>query len=144
MLLIHYRWGCTHEEEALAQYKSFMLQNHREFKVEKCGLYLNPDYPFLGATPDGITSCTCCDTGVVEVKCPFCVKDSTLEEAVEHKYFCIEKKKMHCRVENWMTVATSPSSQLLPISPSRLHLLGICRRTQDLSRLGWNNQLHSK
>ena len=33
---------------------------------------VNPKYPFFGASPDGILSCTCCsDTVLLEVKCPY-------------------------------------------------------------------------
>ena len=39
-------------------------------------LFVNPWYPHLGATPDGIISCDCCGTGVIEIKCPYKYRDS--------------------------------------------------------------------
>ena len=30
----------------------------------------------IRATPDGFVTCTCCGDGLVEIKCPFSVKDS--------------------------------------------------------------------
>lgn len=62
-----------------------MQKEHADFKVEKCGLFLSPKYPYLGATPDGVTSCMCCDMGILEVKCPFCTKDATLDVAATEK-----------------------------------------------------------
>ena len=38
------------------------------------------DYPFLGASPDGIVTCDCCPPAVVEVKCSYTHRDKTLEE----------------------------------------------------------------
>lgn len=67
-----------------------MQKEHTDFKVEKCGLFLSPSYPYLGATPDGVTWCKCCDSGILEVKCPFCFKDATLDVAASSKSFCLE------------------------------------------------------
>ena len=39
-------------------------------------MIIHDEYQFLAATPDGITHCDCCGSGVLEVKCPFCTKDS--------------------------------------------------------------------
>lgn len=44
--------------------------------------------PFIGASPDGIISCKCCNKGVLEVKCPYCAKDGLPDH--EDKNFCME------------------------------------------------------
>ena len=36
---------------------------------------MNPLYPYLGATPDGLVKCHCCGDGLIEIKCPYSVKD---------------------------------------------------------------------
>jgi hypothetical protein len=38
-------------------------------KFQRCGLLLSPDFPFFGASPDGINK-DC----VLEIKCPFSLK----------------------------------------------------------------------
>lgn len=35
-----------------------------------CGLFIDPTGQFLGASPDGIVSCDCCEARLVEIKCP--------------------------------------------------------------------------
>jgi len=42
----------------------------------------------MGATPDG--NCSCCGTGVVEVKCPFSCAEKSLEFVVidNSNFFC--------------------------------------------------------
>ena len=52
-----------------------MKEGHIDFEITKSGLIIDPIYPFMGASPDGLVSCTCCGHGVLEVKCPFSCKD---------------------------------------------------------------------
>ena len=47
---------------------------HENFVVIQCGLILDPEFPFIGATPDGLVDCKCCNTGVLEIKCSFSCK----------------------------------------------------------------------
>ena len=70
------KWGRQSEENARQDYKMEMEKNHVDFEVQKAGLLISTKYPFLGATPDGIVSCSCCGTGLLEVKCPFKYRDS--------------------------------------------------------------------
>ena len=42
----------------------------------------------MGASPDGVIECTCCGRGVLEIKCPFsCRNTSLLERINESSYF---------------------------------------------------------
>jgi len=45
--------------------------------------------PYIGASPDGLVSCSCCGDGVLEVKCPFSVKDKFPEN--DQASFCMRK-----------------------------------------------------
>ena len=47
-------------------------------------------YSFLGASPDGFIYCDCCGRGILEVKCPFCKRDTTLSEDSYDKAICLE------------------------------------------------------
>nr|XP_055074611.1 uncharacterized protein LOC129454126 [Misgurnus anguillicaudatus] len=46
--------------------------------------------PHLGASPDGIASCTCCGKVAVEIKCPYKYRDG-LRGSSEDPYFCLDK-----------------------------------------------------
>ena len=59
-------------------------------KIELCGLHVNPEFSFIGASPDAIASCTCCGTGVIEVKCPYALGDSNLDEILNLKVSYLE------------------------------------------------------
>ena len=66
------KWGRQSEENARQDYKMMeMKKSHVHFEVQKAGLLISTKYPFLGATPNGIVSCSCCRTGLLEIKCPY-------------------------------------------------------------------------
>jgi len=84
-------YGRQHEDDALRMYSIGMQNNHNCFELKKSGLILDPNNPFIGASPDGVFSCSCCGKGVVEVKCPFSCKDKSFCEAVKDKTFCLQE-----------------------------------------------------
>lgn len=70
------KWGKTKEEVALNEYAEMMKINHPSFSARRSGLMLNPNYPTLGASPDAVIDCMCCGKGLVEIKCPFKIRDT--------------------------------------------------------------------
>ena len=44
------------------------LSKHRSFRCSKSGLKLHSEFNFLAASPDGLTSCECCGSGILEIK----------------------------------------------------------------------------
>ena len=69
-------WGIRNEPKARKAYEFVMKSSHSSFSVETTGLHVNLKYPYIGASPDGLTSCTCCGKGILEIKCPFSVRNS--------------------------------------------------------------------
>ena len=55
--------GCQYEEEAIRANEGIMKKQHTNFKIEKCGLMINEEYPCLHATPDFLCSCDCFGEG---------------------------------------------------------------------------------
>ena len=79
------KWGKLHEDDAI---KTFMAEEATKHEgglnnVRKCGLLVKIDEPFLGASPDGLFSCKCCGTAVLEAKCPYNIKDQNIKENYE-------------------------------------------------------------
>lgn len=64
------RWGRDNEGKARSEYKKYAKERHSSFEVEITGLHVNPKYPHLGGSPDGLVSCSCCGEGLLEIKCP--------------------------------------------------------------------------
>ncbi|XP_013399038.1 uncharacterized protein LOC106165379 [Lingula anatina] len=69
-------WGKKKEPVAKKDYLSLARNNHQGFSMHESGLLLNPDYPEFGASPDGLINCSCCGSGVLEIKCPYNMRDS--------------------------------------------------------------------
>jgi hypothetical protein len=59
--------------------------------VHDCGLCVNPEFPYLGATPDGIV-CDDGDCGIIEIKCPYTARDMSIEESLSLPGFCLEER----------------------------------------------------
>ena len=68
--------GKTKWRQCKARLQGRNGKNHVNFEILPAGLLVSTKYPFLGATPDGLVSCSCCDIGLLEVKCPYKYRDS--------------------------------------------------------------------
>ena len=84
-------WGCKHERKARDYYEKQMM-GHHGFVVSNSGLSINPKWPHLGTSPDGMISCHCCGKGVVEIKCPYCYRNDDIDTVtIDSKQFCLCK-----------------------------------------------------
>lgn len=84
------RWGIANEQRACESYQNELSDFHEHLTVSDSGLNINPEWPMLGASPDGIVLCDCCGKGVCEIKCPYTFRDCTLDEATKaNKNFCL-------------------------------------------------------
>ena len=55
------------------------------------GLIINPLWPYIGASPDGIVECNCCSKCVLEIKCPYSHRNETIKSAVANDVnFCLK------------------------------------------------------
>ena len=61
------KWGCKHEKQGQEMYLAVNKLKHHDLSVAGSGLVINPQWPFIGASPDGIINCTCCGKGVLEI-----------------------------------------------------------------------------
>ena len=72
-------------------YLSAKKLKHNDLSIADSGLVINPQWPFIGASPDGIVSCACCGTGVLEIKCPNCHQGTDIRTpAIEDSGFCLK------------------------------------------------------
>lgn len=83
-------WGIIHEDDAVRDYINNQRLIHENFIFEKCGLLINPSFPQFGASPDGISSCSCCGRGTVEVKCPYILRNGEdIQSYAANKNACL-------------------------------------------------------
>lgn len=60
------RWGIEHEPAA----RRFYCKLYPSYIVSQSGLIVNPKYPHLGCSPDGIVTLPTGEIGLLEIKCP--------------------------------------------------------------------------
>jgi len=90
-------YGRTNEQLALDDYQEKQTSLHLGFKLQKSGIKIKSDAQFIAASPDGLTYCECCGVGIVEVKCPYSIRDClSIAEFVGKKscYFTFEKSDL--------------------------------------------------
>jgi len=71
------KWGRDNEEQARTNYEAAVGAI-----VSRTGLTLLQQYPFIGATSDGISS----NNVVLEIKCPYGGKDKSILELINDGY----------------------------------------------------------
>ena len=59
-----------------------MSKCHLNHSINLSGLILNRDFPYLGASPDGIVNYSCCGVGCLEIKCPSKYRDNLIEDMI--------------------------------------------------------------
>ena len=74
------------------EYENRMCKKHVNFTMLKIGFIIPPSYPLMGASPDGIIKCRCCESGVLEIKCPYSCHEKTIEERIDESRFFLHEK----------------------------------------------------
>ncbi|XP_027140221.1 uncharacterized protein LOC113746909 isoform X1 [Larimichthys crocea] len=83
-------YGNKHEGQARRAYERMMTQEHEGFSCMDSGLWVNPKWPYMGASPDGMVACNCHGNGICEIKCPYSQQDeANLELTAGQKGFCL-------------------------------------------------------
>lgn len=85
------QYGIENEKVARDHLEVYLRELHQDATIKDCGLFRSCEFPFLGATPDGLMSCSCCAHDyVIEIKCPFkCTQKPIRDLALNDPAFCI-------------------------------------------------------
>ena len=92
------------EMETTAQQEYITHQHHSDHSclvVEKCGLFVSPENPWLAASPDGMVHDPCDSSqplGLVEIKNPHSAWHMTLSGACCRSTFCLEQQERNRQV----------------------------------------------
>ncbi|KAK3086709.1 hypothetical protein FSP39_022335 [Pinctada imbricata] len=89
--------GKKYEAVARQQYIDQCKKLHKNFVVRECGLFVDKKHPFMGASPDGIVTCTCCGKGLLEIKCSYMHQNVTPHEAClddHYHIYCDENNQV--------------------------------------------------
>ena len=84
-------WGHEKEKKALDLYIKKQKKNHDKLSIKNNGLIINTLWPFLGASPDGVRICGCCQKKLIEVKSMYAKRNLPPQVAAEEKLFVGDK-----------------------------------------------------
>ena len=101
--------GVAMEPHAKNMFVRLMKRSHKGFSARDCGLVLYKPKQYIAATPDLVSTCQCCGTGVCEIKCP---------------WNCRNKVPSHHNFAHLSRGVNDDTSVLLPNSPYMFQLQG--------------------
>ena len=134
------RWGCEHEKSAIEAYTNIASEKHEGLTVSPAGLFVDCEHSYIGASPDGVVQCGCCGKGLVEIKCPFCVKDGLPEEeeaSTLPSSFCMEIIEVAIKKATYILLPSSYAVECLSIT-----LLRLCALDKEWDRNRQNSERH--
>lgn len=69
---------------------------HVDFKLEKCGLYVHQTKPYIGASPDALLQCKCHGISLVEIKCPYTIRNESAIDGASRCDFLLKINDQVC------------------------------------------------
>uniref|UniRef100_A0A3Q2NZ35 YqaJ viral recombinase domain-containing protein n=1 Tax=Fundulus heteroclitus TaxID=8078 RepID=A0A3Q2NZ35_FUNHE len=124
------KWGTEREDECRQAYSLHQKERHIIFTCRLSGFVIDPNHPFLGASPDGAVNCDCCGNEILEVKCPFkhrndfCL-DATLHLKENHRYYTQVQIQMFLTKSQYCDFVVFTKSEPASISALTVCLWGV-------------------
>ncbi len=138
------RWGRENEPLARQQYIAAVSDEHTFFELEETGLHINPKYPHLGASPDGLVSCSCCGEGLLEIKCPYSKRDVNPTDIVDPSFYLNNTEdglklshthKYYFQVQGQMAICERSYTDFVCWTPHGIHTERILRDNEHFDRV---------
>lgn len=124
-------YGKRNEKKAKSKYLETFSNRH----LHDCGLVVTNEFPFLGASPDGKV-CDGGQCGILEIKCPYASRNSTISEACDLRDFCLEKAQQtvqlkwshayYTQVQGLLMVTGCDFCDFVVFTQKDLHVERIC------------------
>ena len=73
------KYGRDNEQNAIDAFTKIIRPKHHGLKIKQVGLRLDHNHPYIGGSADGEVQCLCCKNMILEVKCPFSIKDHSVK-----------------------------------------------------------------
>lgn len=67
------KYGREMEAYAANKFVEIFAKDHKKVSKKECGLFLDSSYQYIGASPDGIITCSCHEAACLEIKCPYSI-----------------------------------------------------------------------
>lgn len=127
------KYGRAMETEAVETYYVVQFTDHENLKVDSCGLFIDATLSFLCASPDRLVQCSCCGSGIVEVKCPLKSADKKPTDAalpylrtLDNKVTLSRSHKYYTQIQCQLAVSVRQWCDFFVYSQCGYHLERIC------------------
>ncbi|CAC5410112.1 unnamed protein product [Mytilus coruscus] len=128
-------WGRKKEETALHLYMKVNKKAHQKACMQRKGLLLYENLPYIGYSVDGIFTCKCHTSKVIEVKCPYSARFDNPKDVAEDKLY---KNDYYHQIQEQRQMGIYGLDKCdLVIYTSK----GICVTTVDFDPIFFNNML---
>ena len=73
---------------AVQEFMKYLKKHHKNVRYRECGIFIDKTKQYLGASPDLLIECFCCEEAVVEIKNPFTISNE-IPSAHNLSYLCM-------------------------------------------------------
>jgi len=105
------KWGREHEQNAREAFFKEVGPAHQQPKLSMCGLRAISTAPFLAASADNLFTCLCCGKFCVEFKCPYSIREQSIEDGWEDLDF-LHKVDGHVKLKRTHKYFTQIQGQM--------------------------------
>ncbi|CAC5410778.1 unnamed protein product [Mytilus coruscus] len=140
-------WGRDHEQIAIDSYLIRVRESHPPLTATQNGVIINEHLPHLGATPDGLIYCPHCKPyhGVIEVKCPYALRDlHPLEAARQSNFFCEVDSLGRLRLKRSHSYYYQVQGQLAITKRTWCHFVVWTNKGMEFEIIYWDKELWEK
>ena len=136
------QWGINNEPVAHKAYTERVQQRHKEFWHQPTDLFVNPDFPPLGTSPDGLISCKCCGKGLLQNRCPYKYGEWDSATVVDPKSQMIvralhpsQKHDYYLQVQGQLAICNKDCSNFICRTPQGMHVERINRELEAIDAI---------
>lgn len=131
------RRGIESEREAVQTVVRILSESHTNVELHECGLFLCSQHPYLGASPDGLLTCNCCQPTLLEVKCP--TADLTSLPYLDSSRQLREKSSYYGQIQGQMAITKIERSYFFVYKNNSEHHLQVVTMNKEFVEKMINN-----
>ena len=133
-------WGRDNEELGITAFIKAMKPKHYDLKVRRVGVRIDDTHHFIGASIDGLVECSCCEPKVLEIKCPYSIREgSVVLDGYKLQYLTDDLKlkrnhQYYYQLQTYLGVYKCKMAYFCVYTPADVLILDI-----DFDEDFWNN-----
>ena len=123
------KYGRDMEPIAVEEFIKYFKKHHKDVRYRQCGIFIDKNKQYLGASPDLLIECSCCGEAVVEIKSPFSIANE-IPSARNLSYLCMcngqvalkEQHQYFAQVQGEMAITKRPLCYFFVYTRKGYHL----------------------